>query len=73
MKVVDGNSIYVNQPDGTTKRVEANDSTRYTRTEPATLRDVQPGDSLTVEGSAQPDGSISATRVTDSASTLQQP
>ena len=43
VKVVDGNSIYVNQPDGTTKRVEANESTRYTRTEPATLRDVQPG------------------------------
>ena len=73
VKVVDGNSIYVNQADGTTKRVVSDDSTRYTRTEPATLRDVQPGDSLTVEGSTEPDGSISATRVTDSASTLQQP
>ena len=73
VKVVDGNTIYVNQPDGTTKRVVSNDSTRYTRTEPATLRDVQPGDRLSVEGEAQPDGSITATRVTDSASTLQQP
>ena len=73
VKVVDGNSIYVNQPDGTTKRVEANESTRFTRTEPAELRDVQPGDRITVEGTTAPDGSIAATRVQDSASTLQQP
>lgn len=73
VKVVDGHSIYVNQPDGTTKRVEANESTRFTRTEPAELRDVQPGDRITVEGTAAPDGSITATRVQDSASTLQQP
>lgn len=73
VKVIDGNSIYVNQADGTTKRVEANDSTRFTRTEPAELRDVQPGDRITVEGTAAPDGSITATRVQDSASTLQQP
>ena len=58
VKVVDGNTIYVNQPDGTTKRVEANDSTRFTRTEPAALRDMQPGDRVTVEGSAQPDGTV---------------
>jgi hypothetical protein len=73
VKVIDGNSIYVSQPDGTTKKVVANDSTRYTRTEPGTLRDVQPGDRVTVEGSTAPDGSVSATRVSDSASTLQQP
>jgi len=51
----------------------ANDSTRYSRTQPGTLRDVQPGDRVTVEGSTQPDGTVSATRVSDSASTLQQP
>jgi len=73
VKVIDGNAIYVSQPDGSTKKVVANDSTRYTRTEPGTLRDVQPGDRVTVEGSNQADGSVSATRVTDSASTLQQP
>ncbi len=73
VKVVDGNSIYVNQPDGTTKRVEANESTRFTRTEPAELRDVQPGDRVTVEGTAAPDGSVTATRIQDSASTLSQP
>jgi hypothetical protein len=73
VKVIDGNAIYVSQPDGTTTKVVASDSTRYTRTEPGTLRDVQPGDRLTVEGSKQPDGAVNATRVTDSASTLQQP
>jgi hypothetical protein len=73
VKVIDGNSIYVNQADGTTKRVEADESTRFTRTEPATLRDIQPGDRLTVEGSTRPDGTVNATRVSDSASTLQQP
>jgi len=73
VKVVDGNSIYVSQPDGSTKKVVATDSTRYTRTEPATLRDVQPGDRVTVDGPSQPDGSVNATRIDDSASTLQQP
>jgi hypothetical protein len=73
VKVIDGNSIYVGQPDGTTKKVIANDSTRYTRTQPSGLRDIQPGDQLSVEGSSQPDGSVNATRVSDRASTLQQP
>jgi hypothetical protein len=73
VKVVDGNSIYVSQPDGTTKKIVNNESTRYTRSEPGSLRDVQPGDQLSVEGTAQPDGSINATRVNDRASTLQQP
>ncbi|HEV7534414.1 MAG TPA: hypothetical protein VGP90_02195, partial [Acidimicrobiia bacterium] len=56
VKVVDGNSIYVSQPDGTTKKIVNNESTRYTRSEPGSLRDVQPGDQLSVEGTAQPDG-----------------
>jgi len=73
VKVVDGNNIYVSQPDGSTKRIVSNESTRYQRTEPSTQRDVQPGDTISVEGSAQPDGSINATRVNDRASTLQQP
>jgi uncharacterized protein DUF5666 len=72
VKVVDGNTIYVGQPDGTTKKVIANDSTRFTRTEPADLRDVQPGDRVTVEGSSQPDGTVNATRVDGQATTLQQ-
>ena len=72
IKVVDGNTIYVGQPDGTTKKVTANDSTRFTRTVPAGLRDIQPGDRVTVEGPAQPDGTVTAVRVDDQASTLQQ-
>ena len=72
IKAVDGNTIYVGQPDGTTKKVVANDSTRFTRTEPAGLRDIQPGDRVTVEGSSQPDGTVNATRVDDQACTLQQ-
>ena len=73
VKVVDGNIIYVSQPDGTTKKVVANDSTRFTRTVPAGLRDVQPGDRVTVEGSADPDGTVNAIRIDGQASTLQQP
>ncbi len=73
VKVVDGNTIYVSQSDGTTKKVVANDSTRFTRTVPAGLRDMQPGDRVTVEGPAQPDGTVSAVRVEGQASTLQQP
>jgi len=72
IKAVDGTTIYVGQPDGTTKKVVANDSTRFTRTEPARLRDIQPGDRVTVEGSSQPDGTVNAVRVDDQASTLQQ-
>ncbi len=72
VKVVDGNTIYVSQPDGTTKKVVAGDSTRFARTEPAELRDLQPGDRVTVEGSSQPDGTVSATRIDGQSSTLQQ-
>lgn len=72
VKVVDGNTIYVGQPDGTTKKVIANDSTRFTRTVPAELRDIQPGDRVTVEGPAQPDGTVNGVRVDGQASTLQQ-
>ena len=73
VKVIDGNNIYVSQADGSTKRIVSNESTRYTRTEPSTQRDVQPGDTISVEGNAAPDGSVNATRVNDRASTLQQP
>jgi hypothetical protein len=73
VKVIDGNAVYVSQPDGTTKKVVTNDSTRFTRTAPSTLRDVQPGDKVSVEGTPAPDGTVNATRVSDSASTLQQP
>jgi hypothetical protein len=72
VKVIDGNTIYVSQPDGTTKKVIANDSTRFSRTEPATLRDIQPGDRVTVEGTEQPDSGVNAIRIDDQASTLQQ-
>jgi hypothetical protein len=72
VKVVDGNTLYVSQPDGTTKKVQADDSTRFTRTEPAELRDMQPGDRVTIEGPAQPDGTISAVRVEGQSSSLQQ-
>ena len=72
VKVVDGNTIYVSQPDGTTKKVQADDSTRFTRMEPAELRDMQPGDKVTVEGPAQPDGTIDAVRVDGQSSSLQQ-
>jgi hypothetical protein len=72
VKVVDGNAIYVSQPDGTTKKVNASDSTRFTRTVPAELRDVQPGDRVTVEGNADPDGTINAVRIDGQASALQQ-
>lgn len=72
IKAVDGNTIYVGQPDGTTRKVNANDSTRFSRTEPAELRDLQPGDRVTVEGPADKDGTVNAVRIDGQASTLQQ-
>jgi hypothetical protein len=73
VKYVDGNNIYLSEPDGTTKRIVSTESSRYVRTQPSTQRDVQPGDHLIVEGQPQPDGSVTALRVTDNASSLQQP
>lgn len=72
IKAVDGNTIFVGQPDGTTRKVNANDSTRYTRTVPAEQRDLQPGDRVTVEGPAEKDGTVNAVRIDAQASTLQQ-
>jgi len=73
VQYVDGNNIYVKQADGSTRRVVSNESSRYVRTGPSTQRDVQPGDRLVVEGQPQSDGSVTALRVTDYASSLQQP
>ena len=72
VKIIDGNTIYVGQPDGTTKKVVADDSTRFTRTVPAGLRDIQPGDRVTVEGPSLPDGTVNAVRIDGQASALQQ-
>jgi hypothetical protein len=72
IKAVDGNTLYVSQPDGTTKKVNANDSTRFSRNVPAELRDLQPGDRVTVEGPAEKDGTVNAVRIDAQASTLQQ-
>lgn len=72
IKAVDGNTIYVSQPDGTTRKINANDSTRFSRNVPAELRDLQPGDRVTVEGPAEKDGTVNAVRIDAQASTLQQ-
>ena len=72
IKAVDGNTIYVGQPDGTTRKVNADDSTRFSRTVPAELRDLQPGDRVTVEGPAEKDGTVNAVRIDAQASSLQQ-
>ena len=66
VKLVDGSNIYVTDASGNTITVATTSSSQFTKLNPATLKDVQPGDTVIVRGAQQTDGSVSAATVSDS-------
>ena len=66
VKLVDGSTIYVTDASGNTITVATTASSRFTKQNTATLKDVQPGDTVVVRGAQQNDGSVSAATVSDS-------
>jgi hypothetical protein len=61
VKLVDGTNVYVTDTSGNVVKVTTNGSSQLTKTDPATIKDVAPGDVVTVRGSQNSDGSYTAT------------
>lgn len=64
VKLVDGTTIYVQTADGTVVTVKTGDSTDIKIATEGTLKDVKAGDSVTVQGAADAEGTVTATAVT---------
>ena len=63
---VDGPNIYVTDAQGNVVKVVTSPSSRFTKTGPATVQDVRPGDTVIVQGQKGEDGIVTATAVTTS-------
>jgi hypothetical protein len=64
VKLVDGSTIYVQTADGSLVTVKTTGRTSISTATRGTLKDVKAGDSVSVEGAAGTDGTVSATSVT---------
>jgi RNase P/RNase MRP subunit p29 len=64
VKLVDGNTIYVQTADGTTVVVKTDAKTTVRTAAKSTIKRVKAGDTVTVAGAAAADGTVSATSVT---------
>jgi len=65
VKLIDGDNIYVTTTSGDIVKVKTTGSSTITKSSPAKASDVQPGDTVVVQGQAGTDGTVTATRVTD--------
>jgi hypothetical protein len=63
VKLVDGTNVYVTDTNGNVVKVTTNGSSQLTKTDPASTKDVAPGDVVTVRGTQNSDGSYAATSV----------
>ena len=61
VKLVDGPNVYVTDTDGNVVKVTTSSTSQLTKTDPATTKDVAPGDVVTVRGTQNSDGSYAAT------------
>jgi hypothetical protein len=64
VKLVDGNTIYVQTADGTVVTVKTNGKTTVRTASKGALKDVKAGQTVTVTGGADADGTVTATAVT---------
>lgn len=67
VKLVDGDTIYVTDAQGAIVKVTTGGSTKVTVAKDGKTSDLQPGQSVTVRGSANSSGDIAATTVTEGA------
>lgn len=66
IKLVDGHTIYVQSFSGTITRVSTSGSTKIQVSAAGTVKDLQPGQTVVVQGSKRSDGSVAATSVSQS-------
>ncbi|MFF5290560.1 DUF5666 domain-containing protein [Paractinoplanes globisporus] len=64
VKLVDGTTIYVQTPDGNVVTVKTDGKTTVSSAKKGKLSDVKAGQSVTVQGAAGADGTVTATSVT---------
>ncbi len=67
VKLVDGKNVYVTDTGGNVVKVATNAGSQLSKTDPATIKDVAPGDVVIVRGTQNSDGSYTATSVVISA------
>jgi hypothetical protein len=63
VKFVDGANVYVTDTNGNVVKVTTSGSSQLSKTDPATLKDVAPGDVVIVRGTQNSNGSYTATSV----------
>ncbi|HEY5155573.1 MAG TPA: hypothetical protein VIJ47_12615 [Acidimicrobiales bacterium] len=68
IKLVDGTTIYVTASDGSITKVTTAPATTISRSVSAAAADLQPGQTVVVQGAAGADGTVAATRVTEGGS-----
>jgi hypothetical protein len=61
VKLVDGNNVYITDVNGNTVKIATNAGTQMSKSVAATIKDVAPGATITVTGTQNADGSITAT------------
>ncbi|WP_067500820.1 hypothetical protein [Actinoplanes sp. TFC3] len=66
VKLVDGSTVYVETSDGTVVTVKTSGSTAVETATKGKLKDLKAGDSVSVQGSAGTDGTVTASAVTKS-------
>ena len=66
VKLVDGTTIYVETSDGTVVTVRTSGDTAVQRATKGKLKDVKAGDTVSVQGTADSEGTVTATTVTES-------
>ena len=61
VKFVDGANVYVTDTNGNVVKVTTSGSSQLSKTDPATLKDVAPGNVVIVRGTQNSNGSYTAT------------
>jgi hypothetical protein len=64
VKLVDGDTVYIVTADGSTVIVKTNGSTSVQTSQAGSLKDLTAGATVTVQGQAGTDGSVTATKIT---------
>ena len=69
VKLVDGSTVYLTTSSGTVIKVTTKSSTKVTTAKTGKTTDLTPGQTVTVEGTADSSGNVAATTVTEAAPT----
>ena len=71
VKSKDGNSLYVQDANGTTVKVRMGSNSKITRTANASGSAIHPGDTVIVQGSKSSNGSVTASQITATSATAR--